>query len=372
METGSVDLQLARLLIVDDDPANLMLLRRIFDRDYSVDCAQNGQEALVALAQGSCDLVLLDIMMPKINGLQLLQIIRSTPETSALPVILISALTDAHDIVRGLELGANDYITKPVDVQVVMARVYTQLTLKRLMEERNQTIRNLQVTQEMRERFFRIAAHDLKGPLANMRLACHLLRTSTRELPGTQETLDALGMSLEKMQEVINDLLDSAAIQSGKLDLKIDCVPADRLMWDIMMQYEPAATRKEITLAVTSANGMAEMDYARMCQVMANLVSNAIKYSPRGSRVSLWSEERGNQLALCVADQGPGIPEAERAKLFGEFSKLSTRPTEGESSTGLGLWIVKHLVDLHKGEVGVDNREGGGSVFWVKLPLCQT
>ncbi len=360
----------ARILVVDDEPANLLLLRRLFEHDCYVACAQSGQDALDHLSHSYFDLVLLDIMMPGMNGLQVLQIIRRNPQTSALPVILISALSDNQDIIQGLELGANDYITKPVDADIVLARAYTQLTLKRLMDERNQTISNLKMMQEIRERFFRIAAHDLKGPLSNIRLASHILRLHTQEMPVAQDTLDALSMSLEKMQEVINDFLDTAAIQTGKLELRLDCVPMERLAWDVFMQYEAAAERKGIRLDSNGVKGAAQMDFARMCQVLANLLSNAIKYSPRDSTVTLASEERDGKLMIYVADQGPGIPEAERSKLFREFSRLSTRPTGGESSTGLGLWIVKHLVELHHGEVGVECPPQGGSVFWVSLPVC--
>jgi signal transduction histidine kinase len=360
----------AYVLIVDDDPSNLMLLRRLFEHDCMVTCVQSAKEALNSLEQFHFDLALLDINMPVMNGLELLQIIRDNPQTSVLPVILISALSDSRDIIRGLEYGANDYITKPLDPDVVLARAYTQLTLKRLMDERNHTISNLKMMQELRERFFRIAAHDLKGPLSNIRLASHILRAHTQEMPVAQDTLDALSMSLEKMQEVINDFLDTAAIQTGKLELRLDCVPLQRLVGDVAVQYEAAATRKGIRLDTSGIKGAAEMDFARMCQVLANLLSNAIKYSPRDTTVTLSSEEHEGKTILKVADQGAGIPDAERAKLFREFSKLSTRPTEGESSTGLGLWIVKHLMELHRGEVGVDCPPEGGSVFWVSLPTC--
>jgi two-component system, sensor histidine kinase and response regulator len=360
----------AYVLIVDDDPANLMLLRRLFEHDCMVTCAQSAKEALDNLGQFHFDLALLDINMPVMNGLELLQIIRNDPQTSVLPVILISALSDNRDIIRGLEYGANDYITKPIDPDIVLARAYTQLTLKRLMDERNHTISNLKMMQEIREKFFRIAAHDLKGPLSNIRLASHILRAHTQEMPVAQDTLDALSMSLEKMQDVINDFLDTAAIQTGKLELRLECVPIQRLVWEVAVQYEASATRKGIQLDTSGITGAAQMDFARMCQVLANLLSNAIKYSPRDTTVTLSSEEYEGKVILRVADQGAGIPESERTKLFHEFSRLSTRPTAGESSTGLGLWIVKHLMELHGGEVGVDCPPEGGSVFWVSLPTC--
>jgi two-component system, sensor histidine kinase and response regulator len=356
------------LLLVDDDPTNLVLLRRLLEPDYQCTCVNSGAETLAALKQAPYDVVLLDIMMPIMTGLQVLEVIRATPAIATVPVILVSALSDSSDITRGLELGANDYITKPVDLSVVPARINTQLMLKQLVDERNQVIEDLRAAQATRERFFRIATHEMKNPLANLRLAHHLLRTYTADNSKAQDTLQTMGQTISTMQEVINDFLESATIQSGKLDLNMASVPLERMLWEVVQQYETAATRKQISLQVLSTVGTVWGDYSRLMQVTANLVSNAIKYSPPSSTVSLWSEVRNQQIFWCVADQGKGVPANERPYLFAEFGRTSNRPTGGESSTGLGLWIVKQLVALHQGEVGAEFPDEGGSIFWVALP----
>jgi two-component system, sensor histidine kinase and response regulator len=360
----------ARLLIVDDDATNLLLLRRLLEQTYPCLCVQSGQEALDALERDHYDLVLLDIMMPHMNGLQVLETLRKSPAYAMLPVILISALSESADVAHGLELGANDYITKPIDVAIVSARINTQLTLKRLVDERNETIEQLRAAQEMRERFFRIATHDLKNPLANMRLANHLMRAYLGEHAGAREVLNTMTASVETMQEVISEFLDAALLQSGKIDLKRECVSAEKLLWDVVVQYEPIATSKQIALQVTRSDGSAIIDFARMAQAVANLVSNAIKYSPTQTTISLSAERRRDRVLIAVKDQGPGIPAHEQKHLFEEFGKSSNRPTGGESSTGLGLWIVKHLVLLHGGEVGVECPPEGGSVFYIHIPAC--
>jgi two-component system, sensor histidine kinase and response regulator len=139
----------------------------------------------------------------------------------------------------------------------------------------------------------------------------------------------------------------------------------------VTMQYELAAEKKGIALKIDSTQGQVIGDSARMNQVIGNLLSNAIKYSPIDSEVRIWTEKRGDKIRLSIADKGKGVPELERHLLFTEFSKLSTRPTAGEGSTGLGLWIVRHLMELQGGEAGADFPAEGGSVFWIEMNARQ-
>ena len=139
----------------------------------------------------------------------------------------------------------------------------------------------------------------------------------------------------------------------------------------VVDQYALPAQRKHITIQFEGGEHAVVADARLFSQIMSNLVSNAVKYSPRGSTVSVWVEERDEQLVrICIADQGPGVPDAERGRLFRMFGKLTARPTGGESSTGLGLWIVKTLTEALNGEVGVECPPAGGSVFYIELPVC--
>lgn len=366
--------QPARMLVVDDNDVNRTLLQRMFQgQGYVIDTAANGQQALEALARTPYDIVLLDIMMPVMNGLDALQHIRANPTTAELPVVLISAMSEVSDIVRGLEMGANDYITKPIEVDVALARVRTHLTLKLLLDERDETIRRMAEAQQMREQFFRMASHDLKGPLTNLRVAHTLLK----DIAGTDEraarVLDTMRVTLASMNAVVADFLDSAALQSGQLDLKLAAVEVAALLRETLGTQTAYAHEKDILLDVGPVDGWVRCDRNRTVQVLANLVNNAIKYSPPGSRVEVWAQHSHDNGAVTVfvADEGPGIPPAERVRLFQPFGTLSTEPTAGESRHGLGLWIAKHLIDLQGGEVGVECPAGGGSVFWVTLPAAR-
>ncbi len=359
---------LPRILVVDDESVNRLLLQRILRGIGQVIEAENGQQTLDLLARESFDLVLLDIMMPGITGLEVLKIIRKTPATVDLPVILISALSNNDDIVRGLKTEANDYIPKPIDVDVVIARVETQLKLKTMTDTYKQSITELEAAQQLKDRLFGIASHDLKSPLSTLLMGHSLLQEALKDRPETSRVMNIMLSTITKMNEIIEEFLDLAASQSGNIQISLAPVNLDQTILEVIAHYSITAMKKSIQLTAGEIAGVAHADQARLQQVLNNLVSNAIKFSPRESTITLWSEANGDKVRVYVADQGPGIPENEREKLFKEFSKLTPRPTAGESSTGLGLWIVKHMVMLQNGMVGVDCPPEGGSVFWVELP----
>jgi len=359
-----------RILIVDDDHINRELLSHLLLEYYQVDVAASGQEAIDKLKSEIYDLVLLDVMMPIVNGLQVLKSIRAYEELDDMPVILVSAMSDEHDIVTGLQLGANDYITKPMDIGVVLARVKTQLTIKHLLDERKKTIEELELADKIRSQLFRIASHDLKNPLGNIRMAVHLLRGEMADNPNVLQILNTISLTTDNMRDVITNFLDMVEIQSGKINVKNDAVDLRSVIMNVLSQNEYTSAQKNIELKFGETSGCVMGDAQRVVQIVTNLVSNAIKYSPHHTKIQVWTEMRGDRWRVSVADEGPGIPEEERHLLFQEFSRLSPRPTGGESSTGIGLWIVNHLVEAQDGQAGVDFPEAGGSIFWIELPAC--
>lgn len=360
------------ILVVDDEPTTRQMLRTVLSGDYRVSCAEDGRSACEHIRSGAFDLVLLDVMMPVMNGLDVLRFIRSRSDTAELPVMLLSAMSHDDDVVTGLELGANDYITKPISMRVLLARVKTQITLKRLMDDRRQAIELLESSQQLRSRLMRIASHDLKNPLNNVRSLEFLMR---EKLAGTvpAEWLDTLRSSISMMQDVISGFLDMELDRDGMPELTIDRIPVEKVVWDVVVQYGVAALNKGIALEVEDLDGVAMADYERLKQIISNLLSNAVKFSPQDRTVHVYARTMpDDRLRIYVEDEGPGIPEDERHLLFREFSRLSTRPTAEEGSTGLGLWIAGHLATLQGGQIGADFPEEGGSAFWVELPAVHT
>jgi signal transduction histidine kinase len=356
------------ILLVDDNFETLKLLQRVLQADYHVTFAQSGDAALELLGRYLFDLVLLDMMMPGLNGIDVLKMMRSDPETAHIPVVVLSAMSRGKDVVAALQAGANDYVTKPFDIEVVRMRIHNQIRMKELMDERAATIEYLRDSVDVKDRFLRIATHDLKNPLNNIRMAHYYLRSQIGQNEAAAEALGIIAETVETMTQLVEDFLDTAAIQSGKPSLNPDIVPVDSIIWEVFSHFEAAARRKQITLMMGDVDGIVYADPTRLHQIISNLVSNAIKYSPTGRVVTVSAGTYNGQVRINVADEGPGIPEAERGKLFEPFGKLSTRPTGGESSSGLGLWIVRELVKLHHGEIGVECPPDGGSIFWVELP----
>ncbi len=360
--------QPAHIFVVDDDPMILTYLEHALIPFYHVTCEESGPAALEILHEQHFDLIVTDIQMPVVSGMDLLAYVRQTEAIEDTPVILVSGMSDTRDVVRGLELGASDYITKPFDRKLALARIHTQLTLKRLMDEQKQAIEELERVQSMRDRFFHMASHDLKNPMNNIRLAQYVLREMFGADPEANVLLENIELSLRAMNDIIHDFLDNAALQSHALDLHIEPLVIEDALWDVIYQYNMSAEKKDINLSVLDSAGVIAADPQRFTQIVSNYLSNAIKYSPFGTQVSIWTEPSETTVRVLVRDQGPGIPVEERALLFSEFSKLSTKPTDGEGRTGLGLWIVSQLVELQGGTVGAEFPPEGGSIFWFELP----
>lgn len=358
------------ILIVDDESFNRTLLSRVFAQDAELYEADSGQKALQIIEQEPVDIVLLDIMMPRMSGLEVLTILRNDPRTEDLPVIIISALDKNDDIVHGLKIGANDYLPKPFDIDVVRARVSTQLKLKSVIDVHKQSIARLEEAQHMKDRLFSIASHDIKSPLANVRFAEELLRQIVgTEDPVVANILDSLRMTVTNITHVVEEFLEMSVVHSGHVEVNLTEVDLPNLIGDIVSQHTPTAQEKQIDLVIAELHDVVIADVERLRQAISNFVSNAIKYSPMNTTVVIYSQVADDSIRISVADQGPGIPMNERHKLFKEFSKLSTRPTAGEHSSGLGLWIVKQMIELQSGSVGVDCPPGGGSIFWAQLPI---
>ena len=369
-QSQALDRTRPRLLVVDDDAVNRALLQRIFENEYAIVCAANGMQALECLDQDSFDIVLLDLMMPGIDGFEVLDRIRQNPALADLPVIIISAKSDNSDVVHGLEMGAHDYIAKPIHIDIVRARVQTQLTLKRLSDEHKRTIEELRVAQQMQDNFYRIVSHDLKGPLTNLRMAHFLLQDIIGEDEQFRTILNNVELSLDEMHDMIRVFLDVMMLQPGRIQVELDCLGVGEVLQNVVNQNRLTAENKRIHLHLEPSDLHVLADNRLIHQMIGNLVSNAIKFSPSDSVVTLWADSDGEWLRMYVADQGPGIPPDESDKLFEMFSRLSTRPTGSESSTRLGLWIVKQLTEAQNGHVGFDTPLDGGSIFWIDLPAC--
>jgi two-component system sensor histidine kinase/response regulator len=350
------------ILIVDDTPANLgVLVETLGGAGYQLMVAEDGEEALAQTIQIQPDLILLDVMMPGLDGFETCRRLKARAETRDLPILFMTALSEPAEKVKAFAAGGVDYITKPIEHEEALARVRTHLALRRLH-------RQVQEQLALKERFMRIAGHDLRNPLYLILTAGELAKRQ----PGIPESvlhyLSNISEGAMQMRRIIDTFLDLRAPQPGTAAGRIDLT---LLVDAVALQHEHAATRKQIAVATELAAHLpfVRCDAAHAYQILTNLVSNALKFTPLGGRVTIRLALADHRLRAEVHDTGPGVPLAERPLLFREHARLSPRPTGGEESNGLGLAIVKHLAESQHGAVGADFPATGGSIFWCELPV---
>ncbi|ACB74097.1 hybrid sensor histidine kinase/response regulator [Opitutus terrae] len=354
------------ILIVDDTPANLcVLVETLGAAGYRLMVAEDGEEALAQTAQTVPDLILLDVMMPGIDGFETCRRLRAQPTTADTPVLFMTALNETPDKVKAFAAGGVDYITKPIEHEEALARVRTHLTLRRLRHELAEQL-------AIKEQFMRIAGHDLRNPVCLILMAVELARRSAGKPELLGEHLTSIADSVAQIRRIIDTFLGikmplAGCADAGAVDLAL-------LAAAVARQYAPMAERKQIALSVDAVEQpmVARGDATLAYQALANLVSNALKYTPPHGRVQLGTRLTGEVVRVEVSDSGPGVPAAERDGLFTAGRRLSPRPTADEESHGHGLAIVKQIVAAQGGSVGADFPAGGGSVFWFQLPGAAT
>jgi signal transduction histidine kinase len=351
----------AHILVVEDhDVAREALETLLSGEGYECVAVADGEEALQAFRSRPLDLLLLDIDMPGKSGLSVLEVVRQTRTPIELPVIMVTGRDAPESVVTALGLGANDYVTKPLETHVLLARIRTQLQVRDLSRVKDQ--------------FLSIASHDLKSPLAAIRMAAELLRDSLRQPEHPEDTdylVDVILRGTGRMRRLISDFLDLGAIEGGRVTL--DRVPLElgQLASEAVRDHGALAREKDIWLAVEPAEAPTPVlgDPERLAQVIDNLVGNALKFSPSGTQVQLRTFRTDVAAGLEVRDNGPGLKPEDFPQLFAKHVRLSNRPTGGEHSSGLGLFICKLLVEQHGGRIGARNGPDGGAVFWFELPL---
>jgi signal transduction histidine kinase len=295
-------------------------------------------------------------------------------------VIFISALSDIDSVLKGFEAGGADYIVKPFQFREVLARVTSQLTLvqqrKQIETLRAQDKQHFESLQRMKDQFIRMATHDLRNPLnvilgyANM---MERLNTSDRDLPLRDQAIENIRQSVDKMRGLVSDLLDFAHFEAGTF-LTLAPVPLSQFIDKCLVGLHIVATEKHIELAYTAApqDVTINVDENYMARVIDNLVSNAIKYTPSGGRVEVRAELSEHQIiSIQVTDNGMGIPEEELPFIFDAFYRVRQTGHEQVEGSGLGLSIVKTVVEQHHGQVTVQSTPGMGSTFCVTLPVMQ-
>ena len=366
----------AKILIVDDLVENLYSLEQIIEKeDREIITATSGNEALKLARTHEFALIITDVQMPEMNGFEFIEIFRSKKVNKHVPVIFATAINkEKKYVIKGYSEGAVDYLYKPLDPDIVSAKVDIFVTLynqKRALEQQNQELDTLN---KLKNRFLGMAAHDIRNPLTIIEFYSKSLLTELKPVlkdsPKIQE-LENIVVSTKFAQNLVNDFLDISKMESGHIDLKEEMITVDTFLETNLKFNRVFADKKNIHLKgkIQIANLRTAFDKNKMNQVLNNLISNAIKFSHKGTTICLEAQQKGEHLILSLNDQGQGIPESEMGLLFNPFTKTSVKSTAGEKSTGLGLMIVKKIVDAHNAQISVTSKVGVGSCFTITLPI---
>ena len=361
------------VLVVDDTPGNLrVLVESLSNRGLKVLVATDGKSAIERATYGQPDLILLDVIMPGIDGFETCRIFKEKPETRDIPVIFMTALSDTSQKVKAFEVGAVDYVTKPFEEEELIARVDAHLTIRQLQADLLRRNHQLEELNQLKNEFLGMAAHDIRNPLTTILAASGLLEmTAANTTPGQLAKLSQQIQSAgNRVQTLLTNLLDVNAIDSGARHINIQPIDVASVLEQTATRHETSAQDKDIRLMQDlEPNGDCILaDNTAIGQILDNLVSNAIKYSEPHKTVWITSQRSQKRISVSVRDEGPGLSKEDLGKMFKKFARLTPRPTAGETSTGLGLWIVKELVQSMQGTIRCESVLGQGTSFIVDFP----
>jgi len=364
---SQADRRSARILVVDDQPANIQILGNILGKlGYEIVPASDGPTALRRLAVRRPDLILMDLLMPGMDGCEVCRQLQAHPEWRDIPVIFLSAADDKDLVVRALESGGVDYVTKPFHHAELLVRVQTQLALKSARDQLVQLA-------EDKDELLGILTHDLKGHLAGIEMSARLLhdriRRSGREDARAEQLAENIAFTGGSLLGFVKEFLANAAVDHS-FTITMASLNLAAAAAAVLERYRGFADRKQLVIEFHVAEGDATVhaDSRALDMILENLVSNAVKFSPLGKRIHIRVMPGAAHVEWRVRDEGPGFKADDQDHMFRRYRRLSARPTAGEPSTGLGLSIVRKLIQALKAELVLESAPGEGASWLVRVP----
>jgi len=368
----SADSGSRRVLLVDDTEENLhvasFLLR---SNGYRVSTAHDGFEALTACERDRPDLILLDVMMPGMDGYECCRRLKAREDLKDIPVIFLSAMADSDDVVAGLELGAVDHVGKPFNAAELLARVATHVRLRRLQVTVEENYRALSELEAMRDNLVNMIIHDLRTPLSVVQGNLDLVENFASKITGFEQFATPLrdaNQATVDLIHMVSNLLDISRMEDGKMPLNRRDNDIAELIDQTRRLMSVKAAQNDIALRVEAGSARVSCDAELIQRVLVNLTANAIKFSFPDTSVRLTTRLSGDHLTVNVIDSGPGIPPDYQAKVFEKFGQVDAYQDRKKFSTGLGLTFCKLAVEAHGGRIGLESDGRSGSRFWFTLP----
>lgn len=363
-----------KILIVDDVMSNVLLLKVLLTNEkFAIATASNGRQALEQVEKENPDLVLLDVMMPDMSGFEVAQHLKSNPNTADIPIIFLTALNSTADIVKGFQVGANDFISKPFNKEELIIRVTHQISLvaaKRLILSKTE---ELQRTIAGRDKLYSVIAHDLRSPMGSIKMVLNMLILNLPSEKIGAEMYELLTMANQTTEDVfslLDNLLKWTKSQIGKLNVVYQDVDLVEVTDGVIEIFSMVASLKKIRIReMKPEKMMVNADIDMLKTVVRNLLSNAIKFSKENSEVLVKMEEVDGMVVVSVQDHGCGISEEGQKKLLHTDTHFSTFGTNNEEGSGLGLLLCKDFVVKNGGKLWFTSKEGEGSIFSFSIPV---
>ena len=364
-----------KILIVDDVISNVLLLKILLTNEkFQVCTANNGRACIEMTKKEHPDLILLDVMMPDINGFDTAVILKKDPETKDIPIIFLTALNSPQDLVHGFQVGANDFLTKPFNKEELVMRVTQQISLvaaKRIIEKQNA---ELKATLSNRDKMYSVIAHDLRSPMASIRMVLNLVVQSTsaeKVGPELYMLLDQANRESEEVHDLLDNLLKWTKSQTGRLNVVLQDLDLNDIVPGVVEIFEMIANTKNIKLELKKTDEALKVhaDNDMLKTVLRNFMSNAVKFSPENSTIQIAMAKEGDFARVSVKDQGVGIAADRLGSIFHKGE--TTYGTGGEEGSGLGLQLCQDFARKNGGDCYVESVEGQGSTFSFTIPILK-
>ena len=370
---SKINLSEYKILIVDDVVSNVLLLKILLTNEkFQVCTANNGTTCIEMARKEHPDLILLDVMMPDISGFDTAVVLKKEEETKEIPIIFLTALNTPADLVHGFQVGASDFLTKPFNKEELVMRVMQQISLvaaKRIIEKQNAELR---ATLNNRDKMYSVIAHDLRSPMASIRMVLNLLvQTATPDVLGPElyTLLDQANRESEEVHDLLDNLLKWTKSQTGRLNVVTQDLDLNDIIPGVVDIFEMIAQTKHIKLDLqrTDQPLVVHADNDMLKTVVRNFMSNAIKFSPEDSTIEILMGTEGDFAKVSVRDHGVGIAADRIDTIFHKGE--TTYGTGGEEGSGLGLQLCQDFARKNGGDCTVESVEGQGSTFSVLIPL---
>lgn len=423
MEITNLHTEKQSILVVDDQPNNIKIISSVLSELYNLYIANSGEKALSILEKVKPDLILLDVMMPAMSGFEVCERIKNNPNLQSIPIIFLTAKVETDDIVKGFELGAVDYITKPFNTNEIKVRIRNHITLSsalKTIKEQNEALtiyqknllklneeliaskdaieqnafqvnllnsklieseeellkanESLEKANQEKDKFFSIIAHDLRSPFSGFLGLTEILVDNEADLTEEEKKDFIINMkaSAEKLFKLLENLLEWARLQRGTMTVEAENTP---LNYVVKSNFEIINAKSNLKNIQTKTNVpddlMVYADYSMLNGILRNLLSNAVKFTPAGGEVVVDAKRKDEHIVVSVKDSGIGIPNVIIDKLFTLGEKTARAGTDGEASTGLGLLLCKDYLEKMGCKIWVESEEQKGSTFYFTLPKAK-